>query len=106
MRGAVLRELHLWVGREPDPLLVTLDEDHEPVADLGETLMDALAPWGGGVVDAAISRLTPAQQQTATMRYVDDLQLGEIANVNGTSVAAVSQRLATIHRTVALALAA
>jgi DNA-directed RNA polymerase specialized sigma24 family protein len=79
---------------------------YEPAADLGETLMDALAPWGGAVVDATISRLTPSLQQIATMRCVDDLQLGEIAKVNGTSIAAVSQRLATIHRTVALALAA
>jgi DNA-directed RNA polymerase specialized sigma24 family protein len=57
-------------------------------------------------VAATISELTPSQRQIASLRYVEDASLQDIAAVTSTTASAVSQRLATIHRKVAQAVAA
>src|SRR5262249_49333105 len=101
MTGAARRELSRWLSRSPANCL----ED----GDAGETegsayadLLDRLSPWGDGKVAGAVGALRPDQQRIVHLRYVEDATLADIARESGTSVPAVSQRLATIHRKVAL----
>jgi DNA-directed RNA polymerase specialized sigma24 family protein len=42
--------------------------------------------------------MTPTQREILDRRYIEDATLTEIARAVGTSVPAVSQRLATVHR--------
>jgi hypothetical protein len=81
-------------------LWVSLLEGDEP-ADLGaaeDAQLERLEPWGDGPIARAVSTLSPDQQRLLTLRYVYDQPLHQIATASGTSVSAVSQRLATIHR--------
>jgi RNA polymerase sigma factor (sigma-70 family) len=64
------------------------------------------ASWDTERVASAVRDLRPAQQKLIERRYFEDASLGEIANEAGTSVSAVSQRLATVHRVLRESLAA
>lgn len=54
--------------------------------------------WGTGRIAKIVAVLPEGQQVLLTDRYVHDLELARIAQVRGTSVSAVSQRLATVHK--------
>jgi RNA polymerase sigma factor (sigma-70 family) len=126
MRGAALRELARWRSPavdEPDkrPSRAT-EATPAPVSIGGTQLVDEipaeptdspdvaaeakLAPWGDGPIAATIELLEASQIQLLERRYLDDAPLKLIAAEAGTSTSAVSQRLRTIHRRVASALAA
>jgi RNA polymerase sigma factor (sigma-70 family) len=105
MRGAVRREYERWLPPERE------DESATPAFvpgghDVDEVVLDRLSPWGAGVVATVVGGLAPSQKWIAQLRYVEDAPLERIAAVTGTTSSAVSQRLATIHRAVAAALAA
>lgn len=63
-------------------------------------------PWDTLRMATAVRALDESQQRLVLKRYVDDLSMLEIAADVDTSVSAVSQRFATIHRTLAESLAA
>lgn len=108
MRGGALRELQRWqqqAKRDADAAASFTTEVRRADVSNGGTL-DHLAPWGAGAVAVAVGKLTPAQQDLLTRRYIDDASLDTIAVSSNTSVSAVSQRLSTIHRRVRLELAA
>jgi RNA polymerase sigma factor (sigma-70 family) len=54
--------------------------------------------WGAGRVAKIIASLPARQQALLSERYVHDMDLVRIARLHGSSVSAVSQRLATAHR--------
>lgn len=62
--------------------------------------------WGFGDTADAIAELRPDQRRLLTRRYCDRAALAEIADETGCSVPAVSQRLSTVHRRLAGAVAA
>jgi len=105
MRGAGLHELKFWQRNEAEWTLRD-DDGEEAAPDLIEALNHRLAPWGDGPLAEAVQELSPSQQQLAELRYVHDAPLEMIASEAGTSISAASQRLATIHRRIELALAA
>lgn len=108
MRGAVLREFGRWIV--PETLSVDVvdieESDHDRRSEDTNDVLDRMAPWGDGKVAAAIVELDDSQLALVHQRYVHGAAIKEIAEVVGTSGPAVSQRLATIHRRVASALAA
>jgi RNA polymerase sigma factor (sigma-70 family) len=107
MRGAVLREYQKWVLPEiPNADLVEATAQIPDVEAPQEQVLDQLAPWGSGQIAAAIDQLDPSQHQIVSLRYAEDASIASIAKLAGTTPSAVSQRLATIHRAVTLALAA
>lgn len=54
--------------------------------------------WGAGRIAKIIASLPPRQQALLSERYIYDMDLARIARLHGSSVSAVSQRLATVHR--------
>ena len=102
MRGAVWREYrrlvseHETFGKGPP---CVDGEATSPSAE--EVVHERLAPWGRNDLARAIADLSVSQRQIVIRRYVDDAPLASIAEEVGTSSAAVSQRLSTIHRVVA-----
>ena len=110
MRGAVIREYQRWLPPEikAQPNRITPASVYlVPTAEEFEDgVVDALTPWGDGEVASIVPQLKPIHQVLVELRYVQGASLKEIAADNGTSESAVSQRLATIHRTVASALVA
>jgi RNA polymerase sigma factor (sigma-70 family) len=62
--------------------------------------------WGSGNTADAIAELRPDQRHLLSRRYRDQAHLAEIADETGCSVPAVSQRLSTVHRRLADAVAA
>lgn len=106
MRGAVLREHQKWMLPETPHAEMVEVAAQAPEVDPHEQILDQLALWGSGPAAAAIDQLDPSQQQIVTLRYAEDASIASIAKLVGTTSSAVSQRLATIHRAVAHALAA
>jgi RNA polymerase sigma factor (sigma-70 family) len=53
--------------------------------------------WGTGRLGTVIIELPTPQQRLLHERYVQDLDLMRIAQMHGSSVSAVSQRLGTVH---------
>lgn len=105
MRGAALREVQRVRRPEHE---VSLEAVGEPSEEAGAAEEDAVlaGPWGDGQIASAVATLTPGQREIARLRYVEDASLAHIAAIMGTSSSAVSQRLTTIHRAVATAVAA
>lgn len=54
--------------------------------------------WGCGRLGDVIVELPVPQQQLLEERYIQDLDLAQIAQRHGSSVSAVSQRLGTVHK--------
>ena len=54
--------------------------------------------WGVGRIANIVTTLSRPQQQLLDERYVQELELTKIAELHGTSVSAVSQRLGTVHK--------
>jgi RNA polymerase sigma factor (sigma-70 family) len=54
--------------------------------------------WGSGRLGKIVVNLSPPQRQLLNERYVRDLDLERIAQLHGSSVSAVSQRLGTAHK--------
>jgi RNA polymerase sigma factor (sigma-70 family) len=54
--------------------------------------------WGSGPLSKIIVSLSASQQQLLDERYVRDLDLAQIAQMHGSSVSAVSQRLGTVYK--------
>jgi|SRR5579884_2414807 len=106
MRGAVLRRYRaLSPTEQPAPTdSIVYDKLRSP--DVADAVIETSSPWGDGVVAGVIADMKPDQLRIAILRYVEDASLAEIATETETSVPAVSQRLATIRRTVKRALAA
>lgn len=107
MNGAARRELTRWT--DPDGWsLVEMDEvvalDRTNLAPV-EELADQRS-WGYGDTADAIATLRADQRHLLHWRYRDRAELAEIAGETACSVPAVSQRLSTIHRRLAGALAA
>jgi RNA polymerase sigma factor (sigma-70 family) len=110
MRGAVLREYHRLLPPQgvtvtPTPLEL-LAQPGLPRRSEEEVVLDRLEPWGGGLVGEVVAALPSRQRHLLDRRYIDDEPLALIADDDGTSVSAVSQRLGTVHRRVAEGLAA
>lgn len=99
MRLAALPEVCL---ADPD-LTAAFDRarDVSPVADLTQVQRG----WGTGRVADIIINMPNPRQALLAERYVHDLDLVTIAQMDGSSVSAVSQRLKTAHRHVLAALA-
>jgi RNA polymerase sigma factor (sigma-70 family) len=117
MRGAALRERDRWTYPTSDsssePLLVSIESADlteeiasESIKPPEEEVETRLAPWGDGKVATVVAVLGPKQVELMKRRYIDDAPLQVIASEAGTSSSAVSQRLATIHRKVEVAIAA
>lgn len=105
MRGAAAREL----GKLRDPK--AMPTDPEILADrdreTGQSgTADVRNPWGTGKTARAVATLSEPKLRLLRQRYVEEMLLKDIAAASGTSVPAVSQRLATAHRSAAKALAA
>ncbi len=107
MRGAAMREYRCWILPETADT-EAVERIQAPQRDSGGLALveDRLAPWGGGKMATVIDTLKPGQRKVVELRYEQDLPVKDIARSVGTSGPAVSQRLATVHRAVALALAA
>jgi RNA polymerase sigma factor (sigma-70 family) len=106
MRGAAMREYRRWMLPEvADTDAIERLEHHDDGLDHPGASERRLAPWGDGAVAAVIAGLKPQQREIAWLRYGLDLPIKSIAATMGTSGPAVSQRLATIHRLTAAALA-
>jgi RNA polymerase sigma factor (sigma-70 family) len=107
MRGAVLREYGRWIspetidGEAVERELASVACDNE-----ADAILDAMAPWGCGAVAEVVDQLDPMQRLLLELRYIDDAPVWAVAEITGTSGSAVSQRLATLHRKVARAVAA
>lgn len=99
MLGAAKRELKRWIGPPTDSL-----SDPAVCAAVGALAAPTPEPgircWGYGRAARAVLALPERQQDLLTSRYVDDAALATIATSSGTSIPAVSQRLATAHRAV------
>jgi RNA polymerase sigma factor (sigma-70 family) len=54
--------------------------------------------WGSGRLSKIIVNLSAPQRHLLNERYVRDLDLAQIAQIHGSSVSAVSQRLGTAHK--------
>lgn len=115
MRGAAIRELVIWsrTSGEADetplqiPLATTDLAERLPVADQPEVeVLVQLAPWGDGQAAEIIESLDEPRLHLLKLRYVEDAPLVAIAEDAEVSVSAISQRLDTIHRRIAAALAA
>jgi RNA polymerase sigma factor (sigma-70 family) len=108
MRGAVIREYRLWASPAGEVLVEGATEPAESreVIDIQAELERRLAPWGDGLVAAALDGLASDQRSIAELRYVHDATMEVIAETTQTTSSAVSQRLSTIHRRVAAMLAA
>jgi RNA polymerase sigma factor (sigma-70 family) len=74
--------------------------DMRPVADL----TPVQPGWGTGRVAKVIASLPRQRQALLAERYVHDLDLATIAQLHGSSVSAVSQRIKTAHRHVLAAM--
>jgi RNA polymerase sigma factor (sigma-70 family) len=102
MRGAVLREHARWMVPETAVADITESSTTRTLGrDPANEVNDRLAPWGGSLVATAIAGLSADQRTIAELRYIEDAPIKDIAASVGTSGAAVSQRLGTIHRRVA-----
>ncbi len=115
MTGAALRELRFWIdlGGAADATLTSLDAEMEAENE-SSTVEQALgvednlylAPWGAGDLDDAVQDLREEQRDLLVLRYIEDLELADIAEFSLTTVSAVSQRLATCRHNLSEALAA
>jgi RNA polymerase sigma factor (sigma-70 family) len=113
MRGAAHRERLQWShqAQAADERVVSTNLDEENGKEPGyehveDEVVERLAPWGDGDFATAVAALSPQQKAIVELRYVDDAPLEEIAEATGTTRSAVHQRLATVHRQIALQLAA
>jgi RNA polymerase sigma factor (sigma-70 family) len=80
----------------PDVALVI---DHKPsVLRLTAYGSTDQGGWDAGRIAKIIASLPQPQQTLLAERYIHDMDLVGIARLHGSSVSAVSQRLATIHR--------
>lgn len=108
MRGAVARARAAATAVPTGIVVHRIDDLHMEPSDHGfeEMLVDELEPWGDGPIAEIVGALNPEHRRIIDMRYVEMAPLADIAAATGTTVSAVSQRLGTIHRGVAIALAA
>lgn len=105
MSGAARRELHRW--RTPMTASLSVPEVWQAACAVAAPVScPGQRGWGYGRAAAALATLPERQRYLLTDRYVEDKPLGDIAMACGTSVPAVSQRLATAHKAVATLLAA
>lgn len=105
MTGAALRERKSWMAQaKRDDIAIDDAELDLPPAPTVEDAADLGSPWDA--THEAVSSLTERQRSLLTRRYVVDLDLAAIAAMEGTSVSAVSQRLHTVHKAIALNMAA
>jgi RNA polymerase sigma factor (sigma-70 family) len=99
MVGAARRELEPWITVKTESL-------SEPTARAEVEALVAPSPepgtytWGFGSVGRIVRDLPERQQKLLAHRYIEDASLAEIAAITGTSIPAVSQRLATAHRAI------
>lgn len=107
MMGAALREAQRWGQSGPwsQCQIEAVNPKEWPNAPAADTIPDHLG-FGDGSVGAAVRQLRPDQQRLLTQRYIEDLPLAAMGSMSTTSVAAVSQRLATAHRAIQKLLAA
>jgi len=107
MTFAAHRSLAAWVGPMAEPASLS---DPGVAAAASAIAAPVVTPgvrcWGYGRGAQAVLALPARQRELLTLRYVEDADLATIAAASGTSVPAVSQRLATAHRAVATQLAA
>jgi RNA polymerase sigma factor (sigma-70 family) len=105
MLGAAKRELMQWVGPVPESL-------SEPATWAAACAVAApsqpvgVHSWGYGRTAEAVAALPEGHRALLTKHYIDDQSVTAIALNAGTSVPAVSKRLAKCHRAVAARLAA
>jgi DNA-directed RNA polymerase specialized sigma subunit len=96
MEGAARRELEPWTTVDCESL-------SEPTTQAAVEALVAPSPvpgtytWGYGAAGHIVRGLPKRQQELLNHRYIEDASLAEIAAIDGTSIPAVSQRLATAH---------
>jgi RNA polymerase sigma factor (sigma-70 family) len=100
MVGAAKRELMTLIAVEFESLSEPTTWDAaESVA--AQSPDPGIYVWGFDKAGLIVKSLPERQFELLTQRYIFDATLADIAAETGTSIAAVSQRLATAHRTVA-----
>ncbi len=109
MRFAALRELRRWTTGTATITMVSIDA--EPgVTEIEQALLMedviVVGPLGDGNLADAVGCLRADQQELVYLRHVAQLQVQEIAEIEGTTRSAVSHRLATCHRALEAVLAA
>jgi len=70
------------------------DQQRHAVGDMTPACLD----WGSGRIGKIVANLPPRQRELVDVRYVQDLDLVRIAQLHGSSVSAVSQRLKTAQK--------
>jgi RNA polymerase sigma factor (sigma-70 family) len=111
MVGAAKRELKHWTKSALPDDVQRLSLDDELDADvlfkihLGQSPM-ATRTWDSAEMVTAVERMKHDQKKLLQQRFVEDMTLGSIASVTGTTESAVSQRLATAIQAVRRAVAA
>jgi len=101
MTGAARRE-SMRLAALPETCLagpdLTAAFDSAPEVRPAVDLRPVQPGWGAGRVAEVIASLPKPRQALLAERYVHDLDLATIAQMHGSSVSAVSQRLKTAHR--------
>jgi RNA polymerase sigma factor (sigma-70 family) len=99
MVGGARRELSRWISKNAVTLSDPENWKYACALEAREVAAGTYT-WGFGKAGLAVRELPNAQQWLLTARYVNDASLVEIASETGTTISAVSQRLATAHRAV------
>jgi RNA polymerase sigma factor (sigma-70 family) len=106
MRGAASREFGQWTRQSSKEVAEhNADVPKDPTIRLDTSWIMLPWSWGEGQVADIVQLLAPRNQQLLHERYVEDRLLADIAHTGSTTESAVSQRLRTVHRMVATALA-
>jgi RNA polymerase sigma factor (sigma-70 family) len=102
MHGAAIREMRKAVRPSSTTLVdghdLRVAQDAALTTTSGDPADLACRPWGGGSLNDVVSKMSDQQQMDLRRRYVDDATLRSIADQDGVTEAAVSQRLKSAHR--------
>ena len=80
--------LYTWRGRKTREV-VGVEEVPDPVDPAPTPALRAISTERRGIVWGAIAKLPPAQREVVALRYVEDLEIAEIADITGRSKGAV-----------------
>lgn len=107
MRGAASRARERLVARPSVETATDPLEMPEPMPVMEESMRSATRlPWESESMASAMEAIAPEHRNLLVLRHVDDVPMKELAGASGTTVSAVSQRLATARRSLARHLSA
>ena len=114
MRYAVHREHKRWIEPEPDHVVESHmiirrrspRPDDVTVDPTAESVLPTPAVWNGHLVRDVVAQMDPTRQELVHRRYGLELTVTEIAQADGVSTSAITQRLSTVHRQLEQLLAA